>query len=117
MVSEKQGDGLTLEKLKIDERLQGIELYVKEGKQLRSDINDTLTLFNAKLFGDPKAKDKVDRDGLIRRIEDLEADKLDHKNLKEGFLKVAVGSLTMAIGSFVYWLWKCLMDGIHQIKG
>lgn len=110
-------DKLTLEKLRIDERLQAIEEYVRQGKDLRGSINDTLTAINVKLFGDPKADRKIDRDGLIRRVEALEGDKEDHIKAKDNFLKIAIGAITLAVGSFMLWAWKMLWAGIHSIKG
>jgi hypothetical protein len=114
---DENSDGLTLEKLKIDERLQVIESYVKQGKELRGSINETLTVMNAKMFGDPRSKDKKDRDGFLRRLEALEDDKEDHLKLRENFLKVAIGAITLAVGSFVLWAWKVVIAGIHAIKG
>lgn len=112
---------LTLEKLRINERLLMIEQYIVEGKDQRAQLNNTMSTINIrmvnienKILGDPKSTEKKYRDGMERRLENCEILDADSEKVKGNLLKVAVGSLTMAIGAFVIWACKMFWTGIGK---
>lgn len=101
----------TLEKLKINERLESIEEYIKEGKRINSSISDTLSSMNIRctnvefmIHGDMRSPDKYTRDGMNRRLDHLENKEKDAEIIKGSFLKIAIGSITMAVGAFILWI-------------
>ena len=106
---------LTIEKLKLHERLLLIEQYIVEGKDQRGQINDTLSKINLRcnnienmIHGNFDSKNAKERDGIIRRVEELEDKDASVEKVKNNFLKVAIGSITMAVGAFVLWVCKLI---------
>lgn len=106
---------LTIEKLKIHERLLLIEQYILEGKEQRGQINETMNNLNLRctnienmIHGEKDHEDKKIRDGMNRRMESLEDRDDNSKKIKNQFLKIAVGSITMSVGAFVLWLCKLI---------
>lgn len=115
----------TLEKFKMNERLEAIEAYIRDGKKLREEINETLTtinlhLTNAELMihGDPKGQTKYIRDGINRRLEAIEEkeEKYDDndKKKKETFMNIAVGSVVISVGSAIIWVCKVVLESIGK---
>lgn len=114
-------DPLSLEKLRIHERLLVIEEYVKEGKDLRSQLNDTMSNINLRtknmelmIHGDSMSTDKYSRDGINRRLESIEAKEKGVDKAKETLLKVAVGAITLAIGSCVLWVFRLIATNMNK---
>lgn len=112
---------LTIEKLKIHERLLLIEQYILEGKEQRGQINETLNNINIRcknvefmVHGEPDSADKEIRDGINRRVEVLEFKDQSVEKVKEHFLKIAVGSITMAVGAFVLWVSKLIWSSMQK---
>lgn len=119
---------LTLEKLEIQKKLDEISQYIKDGKKQRADINDTLTAINTRcssvelisnnlqlmIHGDSSSKDKYIRDGMNRRLDNLEEKDHNVEKIKGNFLKVAVGSMTLAIGSAVIWFIKLVWSSVGK---
>lgn len=102
---------LSLEKLKIHERLLLIEQYILEGKDQRAMLSDTLTKIEVRcksaelmIHGDNVSLDKATRDGINRRIEALELIEKNGEKIKKGILNVSVGSITLAVGAAMIWL-------------
>jgi hypothetical protein len=110
---------LTLEKMRINERLLLIEEYIREGKDQRHKINETMASIdirckNAELMihGDPKSTDKFVRDGLNRRLESVERRDENHdrdiKKNKDSLFRWAIGSITIGTGGAVIWLFDVI---------
>ena len=106
---------LSLEKLKIHDRLVAIEEYIKEGKELRHQLNETMNEINIRttnvelmIHGDPTKIRKYARDGINRRVESLEEKDHNVDKIKGNFLKIAIGAITLAVGSFVLWLFQLI---------
>lgn len=95
------GDDLTLEKLKIDERLRDVELHMAEAKPIREEIAKSLGRIE-------KTMESVDSklDSHEKRISGIEASEESRKKSVENVMKVAWGALTMAIGAAVIWILK-----------
>lgn len=116
---------LELEKLKIHERLLSIEDYIKEGEKQRGYINDTLTKIDIRcknielmIHGDPTNIVRYVRDGMNRRLDSLEEKELDveknKKEAKDNFLKIAIGAITLSVGSFVIWLIRLIFPHLGK---
>ncbi len=114
-VKVSPSDNLSLEKLKINERLIAIEEYIVDGKKERASLKDTLTQINARcsnvelmIHGDNISHDKNIRDGMHRRLEALEFHnkefETENKKNKEGLFRWAIGSITIGTGGAVIWL-------------
>lgn len=91
-------------------RVEKIEQYIAEGNEQRKHITQTLEIINKRMNGDfdvipPK-------DGHEQRISELEKEHKERKETKESFMKVAVGSLTMAIGGAVIWIFIAIKDAV-----
>lgn len=104
-------DKLTLEKLKLNERMTSIESYVIDGLKMRSEFKDTLTEVSLRLknvelqiHGDSTGSSKYVRDGINRRVDYLEQINHTGEEIKKNFFKVAVGSITLAIGGALVWI-------------
>lgn len=120
-MSPNSPERLTLEKLEIHKRLLMIEQYIIEGKEQRSEINSTLTTLNTRatnielmIHGDPNSLTKYLRDGINRRVDALEEKEDNDKKIKGNFLKIAVGAITLAVGSFVLWMFKLIWAAIGK---
>lgn len=97
------GDDLTLEKLKIDERLREVELHMAEAKPVREEIAKSLVRME-------KTLESVDGklDSHEKRIAHIEESEEGRKKTVDNIMKVAWGALTMAIGAAVMWIFKVL---------
>lgn len=99
----------------LNRRLSSIEAYIQEGKLSRIQINETLKTLNLRLiYLEEETDGKGDKKGFRGRIENLEEEKKERKEIKDGFLKIAVGSMTLAIGSFVLWLGKLIWEHLGK---
>lgn len=98
MVHERDNT-LDLEKLKISERLESIEKSFK----VESEMNRALI---RKIYGDPDANPPIK--GYEARLQALEKIEDDREKTKERLLQMAVGSLTIAIGGAVIWIFIVL---------
>ena len=112
---------LTLEKLEIHKRLLMIEEYITEGKEQRHQINETMNTLNLRaknlelmIYGDNTSIDKLTRDGMNRRVETLEQKDKNVDKVKGNFLKIAVGAITLAVGSFVLWLFQLIWKSVGK---
>lgn len=100
-------DGLTLEKLKIDDRLREVEKHMAEGSIIRQQLVKQLEHCATIL-------DKIETriESLDKRITELERGekgrKDAYKEAHDGMMKIAIGAITMAIGTFVVWFFKTL---------
>ena len=102
---------LTLEKLKIDQRLKDIEAYIIEGKLLRIQIKEIMDKQNIRIdILENSIEGKGESKGIRDRVNDLESEDTERKKIKDGFLKVAVGSITMAVGASVLWICKLIWN-------
>ena len=111
-------DGLSLEKLKIVDRLLAIENHLKEDRNFQPRLQNTLDNINLRtknlelmVHGDNDSKDKYTRDGMNRRLEGVEA--IVHGGNKT-VLKVAVGSITLAVGSAMVWLFTLIWSSLGK---
>ncbi len=115
----------TLEKLEIHKRLLMIEEYIREGKEQRDQIKDTMTTLNIRasnlefmIHGNPNSRELSVRDGLTRRIEAAERvqkdTEKDAKELKGNFLKIALGAITLAVGAFVLWIGELIWKAVGK---
>lgn len=110
------GDGLTLEKLKIDERLREVEKHMAEGNPIRQQLMDsverlekTLDRIDNKISGN--GKDGIEQtvikiDNRVKTIEEAEETR---KKSTDTIVKAALTSVVMGIGSFLYWAAKTLL--------
>ena len=92
---------LTLEKLKIDERLRAVEVNVAEARPIRQKILDSLKKIDT-------SYERIDLklDAHEIRLTKIEgADEARQKSM-DNIMKIAIGSLTMAIGAAVMWFLK-----------
>lgn len=90
------------------ERIVIIENYIKEGVKTRESILELLTKLNTKIYGsDDTDPPKI---GMEARLKALENTEQGRNKLKHSFLKVAVGSLTMAVGAMVIWVFNVVRD-------
>jgi hypothetical protein len=112
---------LTLEILKIDERIAKIERYIIDGQILKGKLNDTMTEINTRtanlelmIHGDSTKIDRYTRDGINRRVEWLEGREKDADRKRGDLLKVAIGSITLAVGAFVLWLFQLIWRNIGK---
>lgn len=121
----KNDNSLTLEKLEIHKRLLMIEEYIREGKELRHQLNETMGNLNIRcktievmFFGDPLNVDRNIRDGINRRIDALEDRNVKYEKNTEkskgNFLKIAVGSITLAVGAFMMWVFKLIWGAVGK---
>lgn len=96
-------DGLTLEKLKIDERLREVEKHMAEGTIIRQQIVKQLE-HCANIL------DKIEErmESLDKRVTALESTEKERKKAHDGMMTIAVGAITMAIGTFMVWFFKTL---------
>lgn len=100
---------LTLEKLKIDERLRKVELDLAEAKPIREQILDKLEKID-------KSVEKLDHringngnPGIDDRLKAIEASEEGRKKTVDTVVKAALTSMVCAIGSFIYWVAKTLI--------
>lgn len=100
---------LTLEKLKIDERLRKVELDLAEAKPIREQILDKLEKID-------KSVEKLDHKingngnpGIDDRLKAIEASEEGRKKTVDTVIKAALTSMVCAIGSFIYWVAKTLI--------
>lgn len=101
------GDGLTLEKLKIDERLRAVELSLAESVGVRKQILEAIERIEKKLDKiDPMEKSIIDINNRLERVENAEEDR---KKTVGTVVKTAIGSIVLAVGSFVVWAVKTLI--------
>jgi hypothetical protein len=114
-------DKLTLEKLRLNQRMESIEAYIIEGKKERADLRDFVTRQELRctnlefmIHGDSKSSDKYIRDGMNRRIDSLEGKEKELEKIKGSFLKIAIGSITLAVGAFVLWLCRLVWGAIGK---
>lgn len=89
-------------------RVESIEKYIKEGNEVREEVLRTLAKLNLKIYGDYDAEPP--RLGIDKRLEVLERVEMTREQTKNGMLKIAVGSLTMAVGGAVIWVLTALRD-------
>lgn len=120
-MSELESDKLSVFQLKTHERLLSIEEYIKDGKVLRSQLNDTMQEIGLRtknvelmIHGDPNKPDKYARDGINRRLEAVEIREKEIDSAKKNFLNVAVGSITLAVGAFVVWMFKLVASHLPK---
>lgn len=100
---------LTLEKLKIDERLRKVELDLAEAKPIREQILEKLEKID-------KSVEKLDHKingngtpGIESRLKDIENAEGSRKKAVDTVVKAALTSMVMGIGSFIYWLVKSVI--------
>lgn len=106
---------LTLEKLKIDDRLKKIEEFMIEDRFYRIQFKETLqelggkvSEFQIEIHGHGEVKGLKDKVGI------LESDFRDRKKNKDGLLKIATGSITLAVGAFVLWVFKLIWSTVGK---
>lgn len=112
---QKMSSDLTLEKLKIDERLRHIEAYIIEGKVLRIQIKEILQANGARLaYIEEFIDGKGNVSGIKQNMHDLKSEYEERKKTKDSLLKIAVGAITMAVGAFVLWVCKLVWGNIGK---
>lgn len=110
-----QPNKLTLEKLEIHQRLLLIEQYIIEGTDQRTAINNTLNKIDLRcknielvVHGNPDSYDQSIQDGIKRRIEFMEKREKETDKIKGEFLKIAIGAITLAVGSCMLWIFRLI---------
>lgn len=99
---QQKASELTLEKLKIDERLRAVEQYMAQGIIERKSIGDALVELKIAISS---VDHRIDgKKGFEARFQVLETDLKERAKVKGEFIKIAVGSLTMAVGAAVLWV-------------
>lgn len=113
---------LTLEKLKIDERLREVEKQLGEAKIIRENINNSFAEFKESvkelkesldsikkyLMGDPE----TGKDGIEQRLAKIENAEIGRKKTVGSILKIALGALTMSVGAAMLWLFKIIKSAL-----
>ncbi len=91
------------------DRVKAIEDYISDGIKTREEILRQLSKMHYKIYGDDDANPpKVGFDDRLKLLESVEADRI---KLKNSALKLAVGSMTMAVGGAMIWIFNVLRDG------
>ena len=96
-------DGLTLEKLRIDSRLREVEKHMAEGTIIRQQLVKQLE--HCAIILD-KIENRIE--GIDKRVAILESGEKTRKESHDNMIKVAIGAITMALGTFVVWFFKTL---------
>lgn len=111
--NQNKDEDFNIIKRELVTRVNSIESYMSEGKDLRKDILNILQRLETKVYGDPKTIPPII--GLEDRLDNLE--KIENGRLKqrEGMIKIAVGSMTTAIGGAIIWLFIVIKEAF--IKG
>ena len=94
------GDGLTLEKLKIDERLRAVEAHMAESKPFRENILSAISRLESSV------KSIDDKTAPIESLRLAEERRIKNQ---ETFNKTIIGTVTLALGTFVLWVIKSLI--------
>ncbi len=94
------GDGLTLEKLKIDERLRAVEAHMAESKPFRENLAAAIGRLE-------KSVESINT--KIAPIEDLKKAEEARRKAQEIMMKSAVGVVTLAVGTAVLWVCKVVI--------
>ena len=123
---------LTLEKMEVQKKLEEIKTYFQESRELNAHFKDTLTQMNARctavelmvsnmqllIHGDSNSPIKYVRDGVNRRLEDVEKRANDEdeslKKKKDNLVAIGTASIGLAISAFLIWLGKIILGVIHR---
>lgn len=108
-MTASKDDALTLEKLKIYDRLRSVEDYMSQGIITREHIQKTLENINTTMSS-MNNQINGNESGIMIRLKELEAEKRQRKEIEQGFMKIAVGSITIAVGSAVLWIVKLIFN-------
>lgn len=100
------GDGLTLEKLKIDERLRAVEAHMAEAKPFRDNLTASIERLE---------KTVASINSKIEPIEDLKKAEESRRRSQEVMMKSAVGVITLAIGTAVLWVCKVIITAFKNL--
>ena len=90
-MSIDKNNPLSFERLKISERLESLE---KDGEATR--------LLLRKIYGDPDVNPPIL--GYEARLRKLEIVENDREQAKKNLIKMAVGSITIALGGAIIWV-------------
>lgn len=106
---------LSIEKLRIDERLKKIEVFMIEEKFIRDRNIDIMNQVSKRILSlEENVNGRGREKGIQDRVIDLEYKEDKRTKVAEGMLKVAVGSLTLAIGSCMLWLGKLIWSSVGK---
>lgn len=89
-----------------------IESFIEDGEKQRIDIQKTLRDINTKLNGDYIIYPPII--GHEQRLINLEKVENDRIKNKEGLIKLATGSITIAVGGAVIWIFNVLKDAFTK---
>lgn len=102
-------DGLTLEKLRIDERLREVEKTMAEAKPVRDEIVRSLNRLEKSVESisySINGNSETGVDGLEKRLYRIEESEQSRKKSIEAIIKLAIGALTMSVGAAIMWVLK-----------
>jgi hypothetical protein len=93
-------------------RIERIENYIVDGTKIREEILDTLKKMNLRIYGDLDANPPFE--GYEQRIKTLETAEGNRIKNRDNVLKMAIGSVTIAIGSILWWIFGVLKDAFTR---
>jgi len=88
------------------------QAYIKEGERQRKEIQDTLRIITTKINGDYMIYPPVlGHDQRILNLEKIEEQRATNtKNNKETAVNMATGTITIAVGGAVIWIFNVLRE-------
>ncbi len=99
-------------KKELVERVERIEEYMAQGIEQRKELTAWMQKVHIKVYGDDDSNPP--KLGLDGRVKSLEGSEEKRSIIGKGFLKIAVGSLTTAIGGAVIWSFLALKEAFTK---
>lgn len=98
------------EKIDLRQSIKTIIKYIEEGNTTRKPLVEVVWKMHTNIYGDPDANPPIK--GFEERVKDLEDKEKIRTNAdnttRNSLLKLAVGSLTMMVGSGLLWVFITL---------
>lgn len=99
-------------KKELIDRVEKIEKYMADGNEQREKLSGWMKKVHTKVYGDEDANPPIE--GFDDRLKRLEVERKDRGVVRDGFLTVAVGSFTMAVGAAMIWMFTTLKEAFTK---